>query len=243
VSRDLILGEVERSQIDGYRRVYFCLQEVARDGEIVVSVFARPHIHDRLLYLEIAMHALFPPDPVIAAQVNKLSVHPVDRLSNAVRRGSRRLLPMIFGSFRRSWREGRFAMRRRSRRRLAERAVRRQRPFDFGANITLREGISTDDVDELHYNAIMDVVSIGASLQNRLLSVVREFLVAHRIDTTDFDKTQQTIVTTIQTWNVGQVKAEMVGFGNNNDFTNNPPAPGDGDSGKSADGDDKGAKP
>ncbi|WP_281419905.1 hypothetical protein [Paractinoplanes toevensis] len=36
-----------------------------------------------------------------------------------------------------------------------ERTVRRGRPFDFGANITLREGISTVDVEELHYNAVI----------------------------------------------------------------------------------------
>lgn len=241
LSQDRILEEVRRPRVDEYRRVYFCLQQVDRSGEIVVSVFVRPHIHGRLLYLEIAMHALFPLNPVIINQVRNLSVHPVDRLSDAARRGTRRLFPMIFGSFARTWREGRYAMVRARRRRLAQRAVSRQRPFDFGANITLREGISTEDVEELHYNAIMDVVSIGASLQNRLLSVLREFLVKHRVDITDFDQTKQSIVTTIQTWNVGQVKAEMVGFGNNNDFTNNPPASSDGDAGRS--GDDKGAKP
>jgi hypothetical protein len=58
-----------------------------------------------------------------------------------------------------------------------------------------------------------------------LLKTLQDFLEKHQIDTSDFTRTREQIVTTIQTWNVGQVKADMVGFGNNNDFNNreNPP--------------------
>jgi hypothetical protein len=221
VPSEALLGEIERTGNDNYRRVYFCLQEVARDGEVVVSVFVRPRLRGRLLYIELAMHALFSLDPVIVGQVRRLSNHRVDRAQAALGRGTRRLPRMIFGAFRRSWLDIREVWRRARRRRLARRAMRRERPFDFGANITLREGISTDEVEDLHFNAVMDVVSIGAALQNQLLNTLQEFLEHHRIDTADFTETKQQIVTTIQTWNVGQVKAEMVGFGNNNDFTNN----------------------
>jgi hypothetical protein len=146
VSSAGLLGEIARTDDDNYRRVYFCLERVARHGEIVVSVFVRPRIADHLLYIELA--------------------------SDATRT-----------------------------------------PVRFGANLCLH-------VEELHFNAIEDVVSIGASLQNRLLKTLQDFLEKHQIDTSDFTKTREQIVTTIQTWNVGQVKADMVGFGNNNDFNN-----------------------
>ncbi|GIE92634.1 hypothetical protein [Paractinoplanes rishiriensis] len=227
VPHDLILEEIGRTRTDSYRRVYFCLQEVARDGEIVVSVFARTRTRNRLLYLELALHALFPLHPAVIGPVSHLSSHPLDLARNALGRGSRRLPRMIFGAFPRCAAEVRDLLRRSRNGRLALRALRRDRPFDYGANITLREGISAVDVEDLHYNAIVDVLSIGASLQARLLTELHHFLRKHQIDTADFDRTKQNIVTTIQTWNVNEVKATMVGFGNNNDFRNNeqpPPA-------------------
>jgi hypothetical protein len=85
-----LLDQIARPDDGSYRRVYFCLERVARQGEIVVSVFVRPRIDDHLLYIELAMHALFPLDPIIVSQVARLSNHRLDRLQAALKRGTRR---------------------------------------------------------------------------------------------------------------------------------------------------------
>ena len=220
---DAVLTEVA-AEDESFRRVYFCLQQTARNGELVVSLFVRPRLEGRVLYIEIALHALLPLAGWVLGPVVRLNGHPLDVLGRSVSEASR-LLTGPIGRIRRDVQRGR---RRSTRRRRALRAGRRDRSFDCGANISLREGISIDDLEEAHYNVLMDVVTIGASLQNRLLSALHEFLVAHRIDTAEFDQTKRSIVTTIQTWNVNQVKAEMVGFGNNNDFTSGTGGSGSG---------------
>jgi hypothetical protein len=226
VNNDLVLAQVCASANDRYRRVYFCLQETARNGDIVVSLFVRPHLRGRVLFIEIALHALLPLDSEIVDTVNHIGTHRIDIMAHAVRAGTRSLPRMLLGGFGRAWHDVRRVGRQHTQLRTARRAIRRDRQFDFGSPITLREGISTIDIEEMHYNALMDIVAIGAELQNRLLGVLREFLVKHHIDTAEFDQTKQSIVNHIQTWNVGQVVADMVGFGNNNDFNTKTPASG-----------------
>jgi hypothetical protein len=171
IGHDAVLTEVA-AEDGGFRRVYFCLQQTARKGELVVSLFVRPRLDAGVLHLEIALHALLPLRSSIIRPVAQLGRHPLDILARSISIGSRLLL----GRFRRDL----------------------QGPFEYGATTTLRERISVDDLGEVRDDAVLEVFTIGASLQDRLAGALREFLVEHHVDTTEFDQTTQSIVADVE---------------------------------------------
>ena len=203
VDSEVTLAEVAAEDA-GFRRVYFCLEETARDGQLVVSLFLRPRFADGVLRLEVALHALLPLGERVVGPVERLGRGPGEIIGQAVGAAGRLLIGPV-GRFRRDIRRSE----RRSRRgRAAWLAARDRRSFDFGAGVTVREGISTDDL-EAQGEALLEVAAIGASLQDRLLSSVDDFLTKHHVDTTEFAGTRESIVTSVQSWTADQIKAEM----------------------------------
>ncbi|MGN9910376.1 hypothetical protein ACTMTJ_22745 [Phytohabitans sp. LJ34] len=211
-----------------FQRVYFWVEEVGRHGEIAVALFVRPHLNGAHLSVEMVPHVVPPLKKDIEEVVAGLPTHSLDRLTLAVRAGTR-LAPELavrgpIECAREVWR----VIRLRHWRRLWRRAARRRRPYDFGAVNSLREGVSVTSPKRLSHFVTSDLARINTYLQSRVLGCVKEYLDGLGVDTEPLDDSMKKTVNNIQNWNIGDVRGDMVGFGNGHTFG---PSPKD-DSGK-----------
>ena len=200
------------------QRVYFCLEQIGLHGEIAVALFVQPHLHRGLLTVALFPHVMPPLDEGIEATVATLP----DSLTTALRVGTRAMPALVLASpiecAREAWR---LVQLYRSRLRWRW-AARRRRPRDFGALISLREGVSQTDPRALSHFVTSDLARINADLQNRVLVSVKEFLDRRGIDTRPLEDSAKRTVNSIQNWNFGDVRGDMVSFGHNNTLRYRP---------------------
>lgn len=201
-----------------FQRVYFWIEEVGRHGEIAVALFVRPHLDGPHLSVEMVPHVVPPLKKDIEEVVAGLPTHALDRLTVAVRVGTR-IAPELavrgpVECAREVWR----VVRLRHWRRLWRRAARRRRPYDFGAILSLREGVSVTSPKRLSHFVTSDLARINTYLQGRVLACVKEYLDGLGVDTEPLDDSLKKTVNNVQNWNIGDVRGDMVGFGNGNAF-------------------------
>jgi len=201
-------------QLDGanHLRVYFCLEEVGRHGEIAVALFVRPYLRGGLLTVGLFPHVMPPLDRALETAVASLPHHPLDRLRQALRDGTRHTPALILASPAQCAGEVWRAVRLYRARRKWHRAARRRRPWDFGALISLREGVSVTDPKALSLVVMSDLSGTYNYLSSRVLGSVKAFLDQRGIDTRVLDGTADNV----QNWNFGDVRADMISFGDHN---------------------------
>jgi hypothetical protein len=203
------------------QRVFF-LESVTRQDDLVVTASARAAHRGHLLFFEVTLNALLPLDPAIVQRVRELPVHRRDVAREVFGGGTRRLPERVLDS------PIRLALRLLDAtvlwriRRDAARATQRFRYYDYGAGITAREGLSSEDFSHLDDNVRRALERDTVYMVSRLATSLRAFLNAHSIDTTDFDSARS-VVKNIQYWKVDKVQAHIVGFGNANTFVSQPP--------------------
>jgi hypothetical protein len=211
-----------------FHRVYFWIEEIGRHGEIAVALFVRPQLDGAQLSVEMVPQVVTPLKKGIEEVVASLPTHPLDRMVVALRVGTRIAPELVVRSPVECAREVWRIFRLRQGRRLWRRAARRQRPYDFGAVNSLREGLSVTSPRRLSHFVTSDLARINTYLQGRVLASVKEYLDGLGIDTEPLDDSMKKTVNNVQNWNIGDVRGDMVGFGNDHRFN---PSPKD-DSGK-----------
>jgi len=213
-----------------HRRVYFQLQEVGQHGAIAVTLFVRAHRQGAALTIELVPHVLLPVLPDIEAAVGGLARHGLDRWLLAVGSGARAVLPAMVDSpacwAKRMWgwvwvRHLQFVWRR---------AAQRQRPYDFGSAISVREGVAMDDPKEVGYFVLADLIRIHTHLQARVLGSIKQFLDARSVNTEQFDPSSARSVHNAHTLNINTMQGGIVVNGQVSRL--NQRQPGEGDSGE-----------
>lgn len=203
-----------------HRRVYFYVEEVGRRGQIAVAVFVRPYQHDAHLYIEVIPHVMLPISESVEVTVTHVPKRAIDQWTRAVRTqlpATLRLLidsPSLCGQpvgarlrvcrWRWAWR----------------RAARGHQVYDFGAVISVREGVSLLEPKRLGLFENADLDRILSYLQGRVIASIRAFLNKHDIDTAMLDDSARRLVQHVK---VGDIRAGTVSFGDSNTF--NPPPP------------------
>jgi hypothetical protein len=205
-----------------YQRAYFYLEEISRNGEIAVALFVRPQLHGAHLSIELVPHVILPIDQDVEMTVADLPEHPLDRWTVALRSCTPATLRLVLGGPAECARDVWAVIRRHYARRLWRRASRRRRRYDFGAVMSLREGVSMVDPQGLSHFVTSDLARINTHLQGRIVGSIKQYLDGLGIDTQSLDDSMKKTVNNIQNWNVGDVRADMVGFGNDNTFGRRP---------------------
>jgi hypothetical protein len=220
--RARMLDQAWRLENEEHQRVYFCLQMPCRDGTIVVALFVRPYLQGSLLFVEFGLHALLPLHPPILDEVGGLLRDRRDRFWEAVGIGASRFLRTLLDAPRNCCADIWWNARRLRRARIARKAVRRNRRFDFGAVSTAREGVAMVDLEKLSDYEWIDLVRHATYLHGQANGVIKRFLETRGIDATEFEKAGRSIVNNIQNSKIGDVKANTVGLGNQNTFVQVP---------------------
>ncbi len=200
------------------QRVYFYLQEICRDGEIGVCTFVRPLLQDGSLSIEFVPLVIPPVHPDVEALVADLPLNVRDQIGRAIRLWTFHIPGAVFGSPVRCARRVLDWGARQSARVHWQLAVRCRWFYDLGAVMSIREGVSWRTPEELDHFAIRDLIRINDRLRDRLVTSIKTYLQAHGIDPDQLETA--VTINQIQNWNVGNVRADMVGFGNNNTFGN-----------------------
>ncbi|MEV6492006.1 hypothetical protein AB0M20_25820, partial [Actinoplanes sp. NPDC051633] len=200
------------------QRVYFFLQEISRDGEIGVCTFVRPLLQDGNLSIEFVPLVIPPVHPDVEALVADLPLNLRDQIWRAMRLWTIHIPSAVFGSPVRCVRRVLAWGARQSTRVYWRLAVRCRWFYDLGADMSIREGVSWRTPEEFDHFAIRDLIRINDQLRDRLVTSIKTYLQAHGIDPDQLETA--VTINQIQNWNVGNVRADMVGFGNNNTFGN-----------------------
>ncbi|WP_433717692.1 hypothetical protein ACQP2Y_26265 [Actinoplanes sp. CA-051413] len=200
------------------QRVYFYLQEICRDGEIGVCTFVRPLLQGGSLSIEFVPLVLTPVHPDVEALVAGLPLNLRDQIGRALRLWTFRTAAAVFGSPLRCVRRTAAWGTRLSARAHWRLAVRWRWFYDLGAVMSVREGVSWRTPEELDHFVIRDLIRINDQLRERLVTSIKSYLAAHGIDPDQLETA--VTINQIQNWSVGNVRADMVGFGNNNTFGN-----------------------
>ncbi|WP_282760950.1 hypothetical protein [Actinoplanes sandaracinus] len=216
VDWDHLAAELRHGERADDQRVYFYLQEVCRDGAIGICTLVRPLVQGGSLSIEFVPLVLPPVHPDVEALIAELPASTRDHFGRAVRTWTPHLASTVFGA------PGRCAKRLlgwmaklsgRARWRLA---ARYGWHYDLGAVMSVREGVCWREPDEFDHFVIQDLIRINDHLRDRLVTSIKAYLRDRGIDTGQLDADVR--ITQIQNWNVGNVRADMVGFGNNNTF-------------------------
>jgi hypothetical protein len=226
-----LVPEIGQSHDVGHQRIYFYLQEIGRQGQIVVAVFVRAYLHGAHLAIEVVPHMLLPIRSDIEAVVTALPKHRLDRLAMAVRGATSNLPALVLDSADRCIRAVRGRRQTRLSQRRLRRAARRRRPHDFGAVISIREGVMEADATRLEHFVVADLARINANLIGRIMACVKKFLDERGVNTEALENSTRRTVNHIQNWNVSNFKAETLGIGNKHVFESQQRDHGD-DSGK-----------
>ncbi|MEJ3749550.1 hypothetical protein WEI85_40610 [Actinomycetes bacterium KLBMP 9797] len=218
VDWDYLADELRHPERADDQRVYFYLQEVCRDGEIGVCIFVRPLLQGGCLSIEFVPLVITPVHPDVEALIADLPARLRDQVGRAVKIWTRRLPATVFGGPGRCTKRVFESAARLSARARWRLAARYGWFYDVGAVMSVREGVSWREPKEFDHFVIRDLIRINDQLRDRLVTSIKEYLRKNGIDV-DQMETAVTI-TQIQNWNVGNVRADMVGFGNNNTFGN-----------------------
>lgn len=225
IERSRLLAEISRPENEPFQRTYFCVQKRVRGGEIIVDLFVRPHLQWPRLFLEIQMYAVL---PLERRYRNEVVMVPPDRSGGlwwSIERGTRRLPRMLLTSPARCCQAAGEVVTLWRRRTILRRRVKRGRWVDFGAGFSVREYVAIFDPELLSQFELVDLTHATAAGQDELLGALRTFFDDHGIDTTEFETTRREIVKTVQNWNIGDIKAGMVGIGNEHQFFGKPAEP------------------
>lgn len=213
---DVLADELRHPERSEDRRVYFYVQEIARDGEIGVCIFLRPLLQNGRLSLEFVPLVIPPVHPDVEALIDGLPARTRDQVARAARIWTPRACGAVFGSPVRCLARVRAGLRRWASRQRWRLAARYGWFYDHGAVMSVREGVSWREPNEFDHFVIRDLVRINDQLRDRLLASIKTYLEEVGVDTEEWDTS--VTITSIQNWNVGNVRADMVGFGNNNTF-------------------------
>lgn len=218
VDWDYLAEELKHPERADDQRVYFYLQETCRDGEIGVCILVRPLLQSGRLSIEFVPLVIPPVHPDVESLVANLPTRMREHVGRAVRIWTPRVPAMVFAG------PVRCALRMRERLwRLSARARWRLAArygwfYDLGAVMSVREGVCWREPDEFDHFVIRDLIRINDQLRDRLITSIKAYLSELGIDTEHLEMVVK--ITNIQNWNVGNVRADMVGFGNNNTFGN-----------------------
>ncbi|MDR7277782.1 hypothetical protein [Catenuloplanes atrovinosus] len=222
--------ELRHPERAGSRRVYFYIQESCRGGELVVAIYLRATLTGGKLSIEIVPQVIPPLHPNFKSAAGQVSVRRwnrvVDSLRFAVFRAPSAIVDSVGACAVRLGRAAAYRSRRVTRR-LAERLG---RTGDVGATMSIREGVAWTSPDDFDHFVVNDLIQINEHLQERLIATVKAYLDRLGIDTSCLEETVR-INTTVQNWHIGNVRADMVGFGNNNSFNGPGPLAGGGANG------------
>jgi hypothetical protein len=194
-------------------RVHFWAQSVSESGDIVVSLLVSPHLRRDVLELPLKIHVLLPLNPIIE-EIIDLPERRSALVADAVMDGTLGFADAVVDTL---GRRGGLLFDRMSvgftRLRIRARVWRGQ-SFDFGADLALREIVAVDsphhdfEVDEIRQEAL--------DLLTRVFSAAKGFLEERDVDVAFWEKETGTVINNVQTWTVGKVNADIVGFGNHN---------------------------
>jgi hypothetical protein len=218
VDWEYLSEELTQSDHSEDRRVYFYVQEVCRGGEIAVCIFVRPLLQGGILSIEFVPLVIPPIQPEVRSLVDNVPGRGRDQLGRAVRIWTRRTPAMVYGSpVRCALSVGEWLNRSAARAhwRLAARCG---WFYDHGAVMSVREGVCWREPDEFDHFVVRDLIRINDRLRDRLVASIKAYLKDFGIDVQQLETA--VAITNIQNWNVGNVRADMVGFGNNNTFGN-----------------------
>jgi len=222
------LEELRHPERADDRRVYFHLQEVTRDGEIAVCILMRPLLQNGNLSIEFVPLVIPPVHPDVEALVARLPTRTRDVIGRAMRIWTPRTPAVLCSSPKRcavvvrEWSRSLVA------RTLWQLAARYHWFYDHGAVMSVREGVSWRDPREFDYFMIRDLIRINDQLRDRLVASIKAYLIELGIDAGQVEAT--VTINNIQNWSVGNVRADMIGFGNNNTF--GAPGRGEADGGE-----------
>ncbi|MYS19493.1 hypothetical protein GA0115240_10942 [Streptomyces sp. DvalAA-14] len=161
-------------------------------GDVVPAVLLRVAVSERTVHVECAVHTLAPvrggyhrvdsvPDRMTGQRRAELLLSAVGRAGRVLRAAPYASVENLrFGS-------------RRWRREMRElRAISEDPDFDYGARLSVRERAMNPTY--LNYFQVLDAQRVTAAVTRHTLTVIREFLDAHGVDTADFQRQQQTIL-------------------------------------------------
>ncbi len=177
-------------------RVYICAEMPGWEGQLVTTLFVRAVHAGGSLYIEWSFHVL-PPLSKLLPDIDGLYEEPVSaQLGWALRRGVLRAVPYFLTAplalARHGWKEAR----NKARREAQARKIKHGQVFDYGAERSIREdacGFGSHDYFKEH-----DQVMAIMLAQEALLQAVRNFLVRHNVDLTEFEGEVQVITYSTQ---------------------------------------------
>lgn len=216
VDWDYLADELRHPARADDQRVYFFLQEVCRDGEIAVCTLVRPLVQSGRLSIEFVPLVIPPVHPDVEALVAELPTRFLDHVGRAVRTWTPRTPAAVFGAPVQCLKQILEWAAKSSRWAHWRLAARYGWFYDFGAVMSVREGVCWREPDEFDHFVIRDLIRINDQLRDRLVTSIKVYLRDHGIDTDQLGTS--VTITQIQNWNVGNVRADMVGFGNDNTF-------------------------
>ena len=215
-----MVHEISQSENEHYQRVYFCLQSVRRNGELVVELLVRPHFDDHQLFFEIELYAVLPLDRQLARKVLELAPDLTGRVWRAVWESTRTVPARPFRSLRNCILAFARIAAGLGRRAVHRRAVRKQRRIDFGSYYSARELPAVGEFGDLSQYEEVDFLRTAAFLQYRLLAELKRFLDSRGVDTEAFEKRRDTIVQNIQNWKVSNITGKTFTIGHNGRIIN-----------------------
>jgi hypothetical protein len=199
-------------------RTYLCVEKTSWGGELAVNLYLRAALVSGDLFIECHAHVLLPLREELTA-IDHMPSGGAEVTLRALREalGAFTILRRVPGEVMRERGAGR-----RRRRAGAEcrRAIRKNRPFNRGAGLSIRAAAAATERaylfayadEEMHLNA----------LQRRILNAIATFLDQHGVDTADFNQKRTNIVNN-HSYSIGAVNANqaVVGTGNTQNNQNN----------------------
>ncbi len=192
-------------------------------GDVVPGVLLHVSVSEQTVHVECDVHTL---PPV------RGSYHAVDVLPDVLTPERRLELlltslpttgPLLRSSAFNAVSQARFETRRAKRELRELRAIEQDPQFDYGAGMSVREEAMNPTY--LNYFQVLDGQRVTKALTRHTLNAIREFLDAHGVDTTDFQRQQQTILNhgVIQQGGTSVIGNQAVGQGANATQFNQPP--------------------
>jgi hypothetical protein len=206
-------------------RTYLCIDKTSWGGELVVTLYVRAATVRNDLFIECHAYVLLPLRNELTS-VDHTPTSSVEVLWASLVAAVRKTLPTCRRCVSELVRMAQADHTYDRRRRADMRAVRRNRPLDRGAGISLRAAAAADE--RVFLFAYTDEEMYLNVLQRRVLDAIHDFLENHGVDTADFNKKQTNIITN-HTYTIGNIQAQQAQIGNQNNMTNptnNPGGPG-----------------
>lgn len=199
-----------------YARTYVCMEQVAADSHLVVSMYVRARIEQQLLSVESNIFAL-PPVSRAFVPSNEFVINGnIGAVRRALKSVSRAVFPALVGQPTQITKKDIFQTKKQSRKEVL-RNIKRGYTHDYGAATSLREAVSFGR--RQHYDTA-DIIDSARRLRRRLIDTVEDFLAEHNVDTSEFEAQANVINNTNISYDIGSISGTNTIVGSHGQVNN-----------------------